>query len=80
MSVKRWVWPSWRHMSMPTNSARLIVWEGGVEVTRILMRVSEAGWVAVWHICEVCAGDCVFHGAAPAFMVAFWVGDVGAVP
>ena len=31
---------------MPANSARLIVWEGGVEVTSILMRVSEAGWVA----------------------------------
>ena len=31
---------------MPTNSARLMVCEGGVEVTIILMRVSEAGWVA----------------------------------
>ena len=31
---------------MPANSARLIVWEGGVEVTRFLMRVFEAGWVA----------------------------------
>jgi hypothetical protein len=31
---------------MPANSAQFIVCEGGVEVTRILMRVSEAGWVA----------------------------------
>jgi hypothetical protein len=31
---------------MPANSARLMVCEGGVEVTKILMRVSEAGWVA----------------------------------
>ena len=31
---------------MPASSARLIVWEGGVEVTRILTLVSEAGWVA----------------------------------
>ena len=30
--------------------------------------------------CEVCAGDCMFHGAAHAFVVVFWVGDVGAVP
>ena len=31
---------------MPANSARFIVCEGGVEVTMILTRVSEAGWVA----------------------------------
>ena len=31
---------------MPANSARFIVCEGGVEVTRILTLVSEAGWVA----------------------------------
>jgi hypothetical protein len=31
---------------MYANSARLMVCEGGVEVTRILMRVSEAGWLA----------------------------------
>jgi hypothetical protein len=30
---------------MPANSARLMVCEGGVEVTRIVMRVSEARWV-----------------------------------
>jgi hypothetical protein len=30
--------------------------------------------------CEVCAGDCMFHGAAHSFVVVFWVGDVGAVP
>jgi hypothetical protein len=30
---------------MPANSARLMVCEGGIEVTIILMRVSEAGWV-----------------------------------
>jgi hypothetical protein len=30
--------------------------------------------------CEVYAGDYVFHGAAHAFVVVFWVGDVGAVP
>jgi hypothetical protein len=46
MSVRRWVWPSWKPTSMLANSARLMVCEGGVEVTRILMRVSEAGWVA----------------------------------
>jgi hypothetical protein len=33
------VWPSWRPMSMPASSARLMVCEGGMEVTRILMRV-----------------------------------------
>ena len=33
-------------MAIPASSARLMVWEGGVEVTRILMLVSEAGWVA----------------------------------
>ena len=26
------------------------------------------------------AGDCVFHGAAHAFVVVLWVGDVGAAP
>jgi hypothetical protein len=31
---------------MPASSARLMVCEGGLEVTRILIRVSEAGWVA----------------------------------
>ena len=31
---------------MPANSARFIVWGGGVEVNRILILVSEAGWVA----------------------------------
>jgi hypothetical protein len=31
---------------MPPNSARLMVCEGGVEITRIFMRVSEAGLVA----------------------------------
>ena len=31
---------------MPANSARFIVCEGGVEFTRILILVSEAGWVA----------------------------------
>ena len=46
LSVRRWVWPSWRPMSMPANSARLIVWAGWVEVTRFFMRVFEAGWVA----------------------------------
>jgi hypothetical protein len=30
--------------------------------------------------CGVCAGDCVCHGAAHAFVVVLWVGDVGAVP
>jgi hypothetical protein len=39
MSVRRWVWPSWRPMSMPACSMRLMVCEGGMEVTRILMRV-----------------------------------------
>jgi hypothetical protein len=31
---------------MPGSSARLMVSEGGVEVTIFLTRVSEAGWVA----------------------------------
>ena len=31
---------------MPASSPRFIVCEGGVEVTRILILVSEAGWVA----------------------------------
>jgi hypothetical protein len=30
--------------------------------------------------CGVCAGDGMFHGAAHAFVVVFWVGDVGAGP
>ena len=46
LSVRRWVRPSWRPISMPANSARFIVCEGGVEVTMILILVSEAGWVA----------------------------------
>jgi hypothetical protein len=32
---------------MRANSGRLMVCEGGVVVTRILLRVSEALWVAV---------------------------------
>jgi hypothetical protein len=43
LSVRRWVWPSWRPISMPPSSARLKVCVGGVEVTMILIRVSEAG-------------------------------------
>jgi hypothetical protein len=43
LSVRSWVWPSWRSMSMPASSTRLMVCEGGVEVTRILMCVSKAG-------------------------------------
>ena len=31
---------------MAANSARFMVCEGGVEVTKILILVSEAGWVA----------------------------------
>jgi hypothetical protein len=31
---------------MPANSSRLMVCEEGVEITRIVMRVSETGWVA----------------------------------
>jgi hypothetical protein len=46
LSARRWVWPSWMPMSMPAYSAGLMVWEGGVEVTGILIRVSEARWVA----------------------------------
>ena len=30
--------------------------------------------------CEVCAGDCVFHGSSHAFVVVFGVGYVGALP
>jgi hypothetical protein len=29
LSVKRWVWPSWRPTSIYASSARLMVWEGG---------------------------------------------------
>jgi hypothetical protein len=31
---------------MPANSAQFTVCEGGVDVTRFLILVSEAGWVA----------------------------------
>jgi hypothetical protein len=40
---RRWVCPSCRPISMPASPARLMVLKGGVEVTRILTRVSEAG-------------------------------------
>ena len=30
--------------------------------------------------CEVCDGDCVFHGAAHAYVVVFGVGEVCALP
>jgi hypothetical protein len=46
LSVRRWVRPSWSSMSMQASSARFIVCEGGVEITRILNRGSEAGGVA----------------------------------
>jgi hypothetical protein len=33
-------------MSIPADSARLMVCEGGIEATKTLTRVSEAEWVA----------------------------------
>jgi hypothetical protein len=29
LSVRRWVWPSWRPTSMHASSARLVVWDRG---------------------------------------------------
>ena len=40
----------------------------------------EDGYAGCVRGCEVCAGDCVFHGAAHAVVVVFGVGDVGALP
>jgi hypothetical protein len=43
-------------------------------------REYEDGCAVCVRGCEVCACDCMFHGAAHAFVVVLWVGDVGAVP
>jgi hypothetical protein len=58
---------------MPANSAPLMVCEGGVEVTRILMRMSDAGWVAASPRGEVppflepsvYTKSCQFHARFP---------------
>jgi hypothetical protein len=58
---------------MPANSARLMVCDGGVEVTKISMRVSEAGWAAAAPRGEeppflepsVYTKSCQFHAGFP---------------
>jgi hypothetical protein len=40
----------------------------------------EDGCAGCVRVCEVCAGDCMFHGAAHAFVVVFRVGYVCALP
>jgi hypothetical protein len=45
-----------------------------------LSRKNEVGSARRQRGCGVCAGDCIFHGAAKAFVIVLWISNVGAVP
>ena len=59
---------------------------GGVDVFRVAVWCvfpsgeNEDGSAGGVCVCKVCAGDCMFHGTAHAFVIVFGICNVGTLP